>query len=228
MLGPVQNPRSWLGQIFGTGGGSLAYRTNRRSIWKGNIPEKYARLVNLVPGERILELGSAEGVLSLLLAQKKQKVIALEMKSDRHAEALRLKSFWQERGREVGRCEMVLGNIKDELHLLRRVDTVLAVRSIYYLRDDLSDVFDAVGREVPNVVLCGNENRARKYYQSKGELDDRLGKLNYFATLEGMTSLLQERGYTIVDVVAEGDPIVVGAKKIAASGAASGQDNRPM
>ncbi len=217
MSGNVQNARSWLGQLFHAGAGSLAYRTNRKAIWKGDIPEKYARLVGLVPGQRILELGSAEGVLSLLLAQNKESVIALEMKPDRHAEALRLKSFWEEQGRKVGRCEMVLGNIKNQLHLLRCVDTVLAVRSIYYLRDDLKDVFDAVGRHVPNVVLCGNKNRARQYHESQGDPDDRLGKLNYFATLEGMTSLLQGCGYTIVNTVAGGDPIVVGAKKIAPS-----------
>jgi hypothetical protein len=219
MSGHVLNVRSWLGQLIeaGASSGSLAYRTNRRAIWNGEIPEKYSRLVDLVRGQRILELGSAEGVLSLLLAQKKEKVFALEMKRERYEEALRLKSFWQEQGRDVGRCEMVLGNIKNQLHLLRSVDTLLAVRSIYYLRGDLKDVFDVVGRHVPNVVLCGNKNRARKYLEAHGNPDDRLGKSNYFATLEGMASLLQGYGYAIVDTVAEGDPIVIGAKKIAQS-----------
>lgn len=166
MSGHVQAVRSWLGQVLeggASGSGSLAYRTNRRAIWRGGIPEKYTRLVDLVPGQRVLELGAAEGVLSLLLAQKKEKVFALELKEERHEEAQRLKVTWQERGLDVGRCEMVLGNIKDQLHLLKSVDTLLAVRSIYYLRADLIEVFDATGRHVPNVVLCGNRNRARKY-----------------------------------------------------------------
>jgi hypothetical protein len=213
----VQTVRSWLGQILETGAGSsgsLAYRTNRKAIWNGDIPEKYARLVDLVPGQRILELGAAEGVLSLLLAQNKEKVFALEMKRERHEEALRLKSSWQERGLDVGRCEMVLGNIKDRLHLLKSVDTLLAVRSIYYLRGDLTEVFDAIGRHVPNVVLCGNRNRARKYVESHGNPDDPLGKANYYATLEGMTALLEGCGYAIVTSIAEGDPIVIGAKAI--------------
>ena len=109
---------------------------------------------------------------------------------------------------------MVLGNIKQQLHLLKSVDTLLAVRSIYYLRTDLADVFDAVGRQLPNVVLCGNRNRARKYAESHGNPDDPLGKDNYFATLEGMTSLLEGCGYAIVASIADGDPIVIGAKTI--------------
>jgi hypothetical protein len=134
------------------------------------------------------------------------------MKRERHGEALRLKSSWQERGLDVGRW--VLGNIKDRLHLLKSVDTLLAVRSIYYLRGDLTEGFDAIGRHVPNVVLCGNRNRARKYVESHGNPDDPLGKANYYATLEGMTSLLEGCGYAIVNTVADGDPIVIGAKAI--------------
>ena len=217
MTGHTQAVKSWLGQVLegsASAHGSLAYRTNRKAIWRGDIPEKYTRLVDLVPGKRVLELGAAEGVLSLLLAQKKEKVFALELKPERHEEARRLKSSWQERGLDVGSCEMVLGNIKEQLHLLKSVDTLLAVRSIYYLRADLIEVFDAVGRHVPNVVLCGNKNRARKYAESHGNPDDALGKSNYFATLEGMSSLLEGCGYTIVTSIAEGDPIVIGAKTI--------------
>jgi hypothetical protein len=81
MTGHAQAVKSWLGQVLeGSAGahGSLAYRTNRKAIWRGDIPEKYTRLVDLVPGKRVLELGAAEGVLSLLLAQKKEKVFALD------------------------------------------------------------------------------------------------------------------------------------------------------
>lgn len=217
MRGHVQAVKSWLGQVLDGGAsaaGSLAYRNNRKAIWRGDIPEKYTRLVDLVPGQRVLELGAAEGVLSLLLAQKKEKVFALELKEERHEEAQRLKSSWLERGFDVDRCEMLLGNIKDRLHLLKSVDTLLAVRSIYYLRGDLTEVFDVVGRHVANVVLCGNKNRARKYAESHGNPDDPLGKDNYFATLEGMTSLLEGCGYAIVTSIADGDPIVIGAKTI--------------
>jgi hypothetical protein len=134
----VETVRSWLGQIPEPGArssDSLAYRTNRKAIWAGNIPEKYERLVHLVPGQRILELRAAEGVLSA----------SAEVR--RHA-------------------------ARGSLHLLS------ARRSCR--------LFDAVGRHVPNVVLCGNKNRARKYAEAQGNPDDPLGKFNYFATLDDL------------------------------------------
>lgn len=189
---------------------SLAYRNNKKAIWHSRIPDKYTRLVDLVPGERILELGSAEGVLSLTLAQTKTKVFALELNEERHAEANRLKAFWQLKGLDVERCQLVQGNIKDRLDLLDLVDTLVAVRSIYYLREDLKPLFEAIGQRVPNVVLCGNKHRARKYRE--GVVTDSLGPYNYYATLEGMTALLEGCGYTIDRTVPNGDPIVVAKK----------------
>lgn len=193
--------------------GSLAYRKNKDAIWRGEIPDKYTRVLDLVPGDHILELGAAEGVLSLLLAERKARVIALEMKRQRHEEALQLQALWREQGKDVARCEMVLGDLKDRIDLLDQVDTLVAVRSIYYLRDNILRVFEAVGSHVPNVVLCGNKNRGRRYFESSGRPDDRLGKFNYYASLEGMTKLLQDCGYQIVRAIANGDPIVVGLKK---------------
>jgi SAM-dependent methyltransferase len=218
MRAHANTARSVLDRVLGRGTkqpGSLEYRRNRGAIWRGNIPKKYTRLVDLVPGRRILELGSAEGVLALLLAQTKHRVIALEQNRERHEEALRLQSQWQENGLDVVRCEMVQGDIRERLELLESVDTLIAVRSIYYLRDTIRPVFAAVSRHVENVVLCGNKNRARHYHETNGKPDDPLGPFNYFATLEGMTSLLSDCGYRIAQTVAEGDPIVVGVKSAA-------------
>jgi hypothetical protein len=192
--------------------GSLAYRTNRDAIWRAKAPEKYTRLIEYIPGDRILEFGSAEGVLALLLSQHKGKVIALEMKKDRHEEALDLQAQWRRLGRNVDRCEMVFGNLKDRLDLLKQVDTFVGVRSIYYLRDDIERVFESVGQHVKNVVLCGNKNRARRYFETNGAPDDKLGKYNYFASKEGMISILESCGYAITELVEYGDPIVVGMK----------------
>lgn len=182
--------------------GSLAYRSNRTAIWRDEIPEKYERIVDLVPGRRVLELGAAEGVLSLLLAQNKDQVLALEKNESRHQEALRLKASMLLRERDVGRCEMVLGDIRERFDLLQGIDTLVAVRSIYYLRDQLGGVFDRIGRSVPNVVLCGNRFRAQKY--RNGDTDDAVGHYNYYASLEGMTWLLEGCGYAIVRKVTEG------------------------
>ena len=72
----------------------------------------------------------------------------------------------------------------------------------------------ALFQRVPNVVLCGNANRARQYHAAKGRTNGGGGDFNYFASVEGMIAVLEARGYTIVRVVAQGDPIVVGAKAI--------------
>ena len=141
----VQTVRSWLGRILETGAGSRARlpteRTGRR-FGTGTFPKNMLGSSISCRDSAYWAAGAAEGVLSLLLAQNKEKVFALEMKRERHGEALRLKSSWQERGLDVGRCEMVHGNIKDQLHILKSVDTLLAVRSIYYLRGDLTEGFD--------------------------------------------------------------------------------------
>lgn len=113
---------------------------------------------------------------------------------------------------DVDRCEMVLGKIDDRLDLLKEVDTLLAVRSIYYLRDNLTNIFEVVKDHVPNVVLCGNKNRARKYSEANGKPDDKLGDFNYYASLPGMVTLLKDCGYTISKTIPDGDPIVVGVK----------------
>ena len=117
--------------------GSLEYRKNKNAIKEGNIPAKYTRLLPFISGDRILELGAAEGVLSLLLAERKHKVYALELRPERHEEAKRLQQLWQSQGRDVSSCEMVLGDIRQKRELLPKVDTLVAVRSIYYLRDQV-------------------------------------------------------------------------------------------
>jgi precorrin-6B methylase 2 len=193
--------------------GSLAYRTNKDSIWNAELPAKYTRLLDHIHGSRILELGAAEGVLALQLAQQKEKVIALEMKKDRHEEAIKLQEHRRQQGFDVDRCEMVHGSIVDRLDLLEQVDCLIGIRSIYYLRDKVDEVFSAVGRSVRHVTLCGNKNRAARYFESKGNPGDNLGKYNFYASIEGMATVLGNHGYTITRVIAEGDAIVVGEKK---------------
>jgi precorrin-6B methylase 2 len=198
--------------MFGSKG-SLAYRTSKTSIWNADIPAKYTRLLDHIHGSRILELGAAEGVLALQLAQQKEKVFALEMKKDRHEEAVKLQEHWRQQGFEVDRCEMVYGSIFDRLDLLTQVDCLVAIRSIYYLRDRIDEVFAAVVKHVRHVTLCGNKGRAARYFGSEEDPADKLGKYNFYASIEGMTTILGNHGYTITRVIADGDPIVVGEKK---------------
>lgn len=184
---------------------SLAYRNNEAAILEGRIPAKYLRLVPHIPGHRILEIGSAEGVLALLLAKDGKQVTALERQMERHETAQWLKSAWA-----IDAPQFICGDIRDNLSLLEGQDTLVAVRMVYYLGDDLDKVFAEVAKKVPNVVLCGNRNRADRY--RAGVLDRTDGPRNYYASREGMKDLLGRHGYRIVKEVIDGDEIVVGAK----------------
>jgi hypothetical protein len=185
--------------------GSLAYRKSEQQILNGNVPEKYLRIVPFIHGDKILEIGSAEGVLSLLLAKQGKEVIALERQKERHEAAQRLRDAW---GMDVSGPRFICGDIRDNLSRLEGVDTLVAVRMIYYLRDDLDAVFSEVARKVPNVVLCGNRNRADRW--RAGQPDEPGGPHNKFASREGMKFLLANHGYKIIAEVTEGDEIVVG------------------
>lgn len=191
--------------------GSLAYRRNTDAIWRGRVPEKYRRILPHVTGTRILEIGAAEGVQSLLIADRdpSAEVTALEMRPERHTAALVLQARWRELGRRVDGCTMVCGDITDRLDLLEGVDTVVAVRTIYHLRAAIESVFLCIGAHASNVVLVGNPNRARWAAAGHVVAND-LGPFNYYASVDGMINVLEFAGYTIGTVVTEGDPIVTG------------------
>lgn len=186
---------------------SLAYRKNEAAILRGDVPEKYTRIVPFVPGNKILEIGSAEGVLALLLAKHGKEVTALERQPERHEAAQMLRDAW---GMDVSGPRFICGDIRDNLGRLEGVDTLLAVRAVYYLRDDLDSVFAEVAKKVQNVVLCGNRNRANRW--RKGEIDPNSNADDKYASREGMKDLLTRHGYKIVNEVTEGDEIVVGKK----------------
>lgn len=189
---------------------SLAYRKNEAAIRAGDAPEKYTRILPHIPGERILEVGSAEGVLALLLARQGREVTALEMRRDRHDAALALHREWAEKFLiETEPC-FVCGAIGDRLDLLEGIDTLVAVRMVYYLRDQIDTVFAEVARKVPIVVLCGNRNRAARYHA--GTPDEPLGEFNFYAGAMGMTALLTRHGYRAETVEPNGDAIVVGVR----------------
>jgi SAM-dependent methyltransferase len=184
--------------------GSLAYRKNEAQIIAGIVPEKYLRLVEHIPGDRILEIGSAEGVLALLLAKQGKQVTALERDRERHENAQRLRDAW---GMDSPR--FICGDIRDNLRQLEGIDTLVAVRMIYYLGRDLDPVFSEVARKVPNVVLCGNKNRAERW--RKG-ISEETKADNKYASREGMKDLLTRHGYSVVKEVPEGDEIVIGRR----------------
>lgn len=185
---------------------SLAYRKNADAIQRGEVPEKYTRLLPYITGERIIELGSAEGVLACLLAKQGKEVTAVERKAERHDAAQDLANAWG-----VGGIRFFRGDIAESPDLLEGHDTLVAVRMIYYLRDELDAVFEQVGKHIPNVVLCGNKNRAARWRQG---IREETKADNYYSSPGGMRALLERHGYEIVQEETEGDPIVVGRKDV--------------
>lgn len=184
---------------------SLAFRKNEASIFRGDVPEKYTRLLSHIPGNRIIEIGSAEGVLALLLAKQGKFVTAVEKSQERHETAQDLRDAWDLIG-----VRFINGSIADNLCLLPGHDTLLCVRSIYYLGEDLDKVFAEASKHIKSIVLCGNKNRASRW--RAGTPDEPLGDMNRYAAREGMVELLERHGYRIVTVVESGDEIVAGHK----------------
>jgi hypothetical protein len=185
--------------------GSLAYRKARAEIWAGKVPEKYTRLLPYIEGSPILEIGSAEGVLALLLAKRGAEVAGLELRSERHRDALKLKAHWG-----IERCHFFLGDIRECVDLMAGVETLVAVRTIYYLREDAPAILAfAAHYGIRRVVLCGNRNRALRH---EAHPNDEQGRFNKPASIGGMRELLERAGYRVVMIVREGDPIVVGCR----------------
>lgn len=182
--------------------GSLAYRKNEAAILCGEVPAKYTRILPFITGNRIIEAGSAEGVLTCLLAQQGRAVTAIEANSDRHAAAISLARRW---GVEA---EFLNARIEESLDRLGNADCFLAVRAIYYWSAHLDDVFSHVAKHIPRVTLCGNANRAASW--RAGMPHEPLGDFNRYAAGEGMRELLERHGYRITEEVTDGDEIVVG------------------
>jgi len=193
---------------------SLAYRKNEAAILRGDVPDKYTRLLPHITGKRILEFGSAEGVLALLLAKTGKQVTAVEQNNERHDAALALRDAWT-RQRILprnARIDFLIGSAAEASALTQpgTFDTLVAVRMIYYLRDSIDAVFATIADRIPNVVLCGNANRAARH--AAGIPHEGLGEFNVYASAPGMRALLERHGYRIVTEITKGDPILVGQK----------------
>ena len=194
--------------------GSLAYRKAEASIWAGTVPEKYTRLLPHIPtSRRLLEFGAAEGVLSLLLADRDPSadVLAVEQNAHRHVTAVELWARWRELGKRVDRCTMLEADIRERLDLFHGIETVVAIRTIYHLGDHLEDVFAGMAAAgVSTVVLGGNPNRATRAKDGGGDPFD------FFAGVPGMTYALERAGYrigTVVPASKGSDPVVVGHRQ---------------
>jgi SAM-dependent methyltransferase/thiamine kinase-like enzyme len=180
---------------------------NEAAVMSGTVPPVFARLVPLVPGRRVLEIGAGEGILSLALAAEKERVIGIDLTPVRHEKAKHIQAAWRSLGRDVDRCEFVLGDVFERRELFRGMDTLLACHVIYYFRERLDEFMQIVRENVRYVCLIGNTARARHY--KSGDLS-RLGGYEYYSTTEGMKDLLQRHGFVITYESDERTPVVVG------------------
>jgi hypothetical protein len=191
---------------------SLAYKRHGADIRDGVVPAKYTRLVPYIKGECALEIGAAEGVLTLLLARERlvTNAIGLELRPDRHHASLRLQQRWNTLGFDTRRAQLVCGDILENFGLLAGVDVLIAVRAIYYMREHAPRVMAAAAAAgVKRIVLCGNRGRQQQHRQ---EPRSELGRFNFLAAIEGMTALLEGAAYRIETTLDHGDPIVVGVR----------------
>jgi len=186
---------------------SLAYRKNESEILQGRPPLKYIRIVPYVRGDHAIEIGSAEGVLALLLAAKMASVLAVERSRERHDAALELHKRWG----EAPNVSFANGDILEMPQLFDGRDSLVAIRMIYHLGEAANDMLaEAVKRGIKHVVLGGNSGRERRFLSG---LRSGLGEAERFATRRGMKQILKDHDYRIVDESAdEGDPIIMGIR----------------
>lgn len=188
------------------------YRENRKDIIEGIVPVRYAKIADVVPGRRILEIGSGEGVLALALARKGVEVVAVDFSRRRVNEAERIKSAWKKKGIDVDNVEFFVGGSREAIKFSSEADTLVAVNVAYHMKDEFEDLLDSLASSISNIVLVGNQNRANCWYLDKGK-SDKLGKWNYLATVEGMGSLLESRCFRVVQVEELDSPAVVGTRR---------------
>ena len=194
---------------------SLAFRKNKNMIQDGRFPSKYVRIADVVAGTRVMELGSAEGVLALLLAERGKSVLGIEASPERHAAALELGGIDAIEASTRARVKFVLGDIRDSYELMEGYDAFVASRSIYYLRDEIEDLMKRVSESFTHVTLVGNYARERRFFKSRGSGSNSVGRFEYYATGIGMQDLLSRHGYRITNVIFSNrarDPIVCGQK----------------
>lgn len=181
---------------------SFAYANNRDDIWHGRVPDKYDRVRWKVTGHRVVELGGAEGVLTLSLARYGRVATSIDRHEPNHREALLLKNRWRAMfGSCIDDADFVLGDVRDNIDVMKDRDSLVAVRSFCYLgREDAEGILAAARvLGVWEVVLCANGRRARDTEDPYHEL----------SSIGGMVSALESASFKIVEIASEGDPIVV-------------------
>lgn len=174
---------------------------NRDSIFKCEVPKRYQTILKLVPGQNVIEIGSAEGTQLLLIAQSKQSATGYEKMDRQYATALELKQAWSKIGKSVESCEFVNDDIfsameKDKT-IFDNTDTILMSRVIYHLRDQIPQLMEMIeSSQVKYLMLVGCPNREERW-KNQGERGDAMGRYAFYATLEGMIELAESINFRV-------------------------------
>ncbi|SMF57907.1 hypothetical protein SAMN02982989_0657 [Xaviernesmea oryzae] len=188
---------------------SIEFDANKDAHWNGQPVPKFERLVPIMPGSSLVEIGAAEGILSLTLAPHKERVRAIDITPNRHQKALELKARWLELGKRVENCEMVLGDALKNPELISGFDTLMASRVIYYFGTFLEEFMDNVRKNVDNVCFIGNPVRTAQFNQGK---TGKLGEYAKYATIPGMIELVERHGFKVTHVDETLDPLIIARK----------------
>ena len=187
------------------------YKDHQEQIARGVLPKKIEQIASLIPGNRIIEVGSGEGLLSLALAARgRPHVSGIEFISLRYETAESLRQLWVEKGLVTeASLTFVQGDIFDRLDLLDGADTLVAMHVLYHLKEHARTLLgEAARRHIASVALVGNANRERKLAIDQESAKSQWARL---ATLDGMSDFLDECGYeTVLRSRDGGDPVVIG------------------
>lgn len=184
--------------------------------WSSRIDE----IAALIPGERIFEMGSAEGLLASRLALSKAQVLGSEVSKNRYDSAERLRVSLTRKGTIGSNLIFTPRDARGASDLFAGVDTFVACRVIYHFRSmrDLQDLFKKVGAEIGCVFILGDALKAGAFESFGVGFAFNPVKFFNYASSAGMEALLKSHGYeTVAGETGFGDPYVIGRKDLGGS-----------
>ncbi len=175
--------------------------------------DRVNELSELIKGNNVIEIGCAEGLLTLRLAQDRSSIIGYEISEHRYKKALELKHNLLEKGLNVSNVSFINKDILSEDHIPECVDSIIAVRVLYHFRRkrDLDRLVDNYIAKCKYVLFVGDRFKAEIYDSFNVDFCYHPTKYFYFATKAGMHSLLARGDFQInTGVTSYGDPYVIG------------------
>jgi hypothetical protein len=170
----------------------------------------------LIPGQTVVELGSAEGLLATKLATIKKSVLGVEISQARVSLAQALKEKLTQAGVLKENLSFLHGDIREAVQMLSSYDTFVACRVIYHFRrvEDLQELFRAVAACSQNVFLLGDSKKAAIFESFELDFYASPVPFFYYASATGMENLLASFGYKVQSgVTSFGDPFTLGRKE---------------